>query len=124
MCDLPNDAAVPLLPSLPPLQPGLLSQALRTSALARSFGRAMSLSNLLDAPALPADGVAVPTDAAAGRGGDTGSTRKGRAPPQWASKAAVIELLNELLDELEGIDHQIAAQSVEHIHANEVRGCY
>jgi hypothetical protein len=34
----------------------------------------------------------------------------------------VIELLNELIDELEGIEAQIAHQAVEHIHANEVGG--
>ena len=78
----------------------------------------MSLSNLLDAPAPPPDG-APSAEGAAGRG-DSGS-RRGRAPPQWGSKATVIELLNELLDELEGIDAQIAAQAGEHINANEAR---
>jgi translation initiation factor eIF-2B subunit beta len=32
----------------------------------------------------------------------------------------VIEMINELIEELEGIEGQIAAQASEHIHANEV----
>jgi translation initiation factor eIF-2B subunit beta len=102
----------------------------------RAFNRAVSLSNLLDTPAMAdgltssfsgilsaaADAVAA---AAAGEGDSEGMkrqpSRKGRAPPQWSSKNNVIELLNELLDELDGIEQQIAQQAVEHIHANEVR---
>lgn len=122
-------------------QPGLLSQAFRGGAGARAFNRAVSLSNLLDAPILPADGgqaaqhQAAQPDApqqaaqqqqqqAAGGGTDEGEARKwrkGRSPPQWPGKASVIELLNELLEELDGIEQQIAQQAVEHIHANEVR---
>lgn len=53
-----------------------------------------------------------------------GEARKWRkkAPPQWPNKNNVIEMLNELIDELEGIEQQIAQQAVEHIHANEVGG--
>lgn len=98
------------------------------------MGRAVSLSNLLDAPALP-DGSDLgfsgsalqhaPSDATASAAGDDAdskrtSWRKGKAPPQWSSKNNVIELLNELIDELDGIEGQIAQQAVEHIHANEV----
>jgi translation initiation factor 2B subunit (eIF-2B alpha/beta/delta family) len=102
----------------------------------RGFNRAVSLSNLLDTPAM-ADGLAssfsgiltaaADAVAAATAGGEADSegmrrqtSRKGRAPPQWSSKNNVIELLNELLDELDGIEQQIAQQAVEHIHANEV----
>lgn len=99
------------------------------------MGRAVSLSNLLDAPALPdgrdlgfsgsslqpatSDAASV---AAAGDDADSKRTgwRKGKAPPQWSSKNNVIEMLNELIDELDGIEQQIAQQAVEHIHANEV----
>jgi translation initiation factor eIF-2B subunit beta len=42
--------------------------------------------------------------------------------PQWHSKHAVIEMLNELIDELDNIETQIASQAPEHIHANEVHG--
>lgn len=122
------------------LQPGLLSQALRGQA--RSFSRAVSLSNLLDAPTIadlppsstlsshhqqqphhqpdPTAAVAAATAAAiAADEADQRKWKKGRTQ-QWAGKPNVIELLNELLDELEGIEQQIAQQAVEHIHANEV----
>jgi translation initiation factor 2B subunit (eIF-2B alpha/beta/delta family) len=58
--------------------------------------------------------------AAAGAGGDD----KGRKmrPGQWRMKHVVIEMVNELIDELDGIEAQIAQQAVEHIHANEVEG--
>ncbi|KAF8063033.1 eif2b2 [Scenedesmus sp. PABB004] len=128
--------------------PGLLSQAFRGGPAPRAFGRAVSLSNLLDAPALPDAGgggggggsalqqqqqpqqhhqqqhqqhQALDGDDGEGsRRGGGGGGRKSKAPPQWGGKATVIELLNELLEELDGIDAQIAAQAVEHIHANEV----
>lgn len=120
------------------LQPGLLSQALRGGVSARAFamGRAVSLSNLLDAPALPDVGdmsisggplqnTAVDAAAAADDADSKRSSwRKGKAPPQWSSKNNVIEMLNELIDELDGIEQQIAQQAVEHIHANEVRVTY
>lgn len=100
------------------------------------MGRAVSLSNLLDAPAMP-DGrdlgfsgsalqhsTSDAAGAAAAAGDDPDSKRtgwrKGKAPPQWSSKNNVIEMLNELIDELDGIEQQIAQQAVEHIHANEV----
>jgi translation initiation factor 2B subunit (eIF-2B alpha/beta/delta family) len=128
------------------LQPGLLSQAFRGGSSRGSFGRAISLSNLLDAPAEHTNlfgsissslgsaslqrrptgsGDSTPTAAAGSAAGpfDEGEGKKWRKklPPQWNSKNNVIELLNELIDELEGIEQQIAQQAVEHIHANEVR---
>jgi translation initiation factor eIF-2B subunit beta len=126
------------------LQPGLLSQALRGQV--RTFSRAVSLSNLLDAPTIAdlppsstlssqhqqqqqqqqqpdptTTAVAAATAAAATSADETEQRKlkKGRTQ-QWAGKGNVIELLNELLDELEGIEQQIAQQAVEHIHANEV----
>ena len=59
---------------------------------------------------------------AAGAAAADASTRQRRArgAPQWRHKQAVIELLNELIDELDGIEAQIAHQAVEHIHAREV----
>ncbi|WIA19964.1 hypothetical protein OEZ85_005842 [Tetradesmus obliquus] len=123
-----------------PQGPGLLSQAFRPGSNLRAFNRAVSLSNLLDTPAMSADGLsssfsgiltAAADAVAAAAAGDAQaadaegmrrqqSSRKGRAPPQWSSKNNVIEMLNELLDELDGIEQQIAQQAVEHIHANEV----
>lgn len=130
--------------------PGLLSQAFRGGSSRAAFGRAISLSNLLDAPAEhtglfgslgsstlggsssslskrpTGSGDSTPTAAAAGAAGgpfDEGEGRKQqrkKQPPQWGSKNNVIELLNELIDELDGIEQQIAQQAVEHIHANEV----
>eukprot|EP00878_Enallax_costatus_P026085 GHUV01027962.1.p1 GENE.GHUV01027962.1~~GHUV01027962.1.p1 ORF type:complete len:346 (+),score=69.42 GHUV01027962.1:120-1040(+) len=98
------------------------------------MGRAVSLSNLLDAPALPevsdlgfSGSRLQPTTSeaaslSAGEDADSKRSgwRKGKAPPQWSSKNNVIEMLNELIDELDGIEQQIAQQAVEHIHANEV----
>lgn len=56
-------------------------------------------------------------------GGEAGARgRRVRSAPQWQHKQAVIEMLNELIDELDGIEAQIAHQAVEHIHANEVHG--
>eukprot|EP00878_Enallax_costatus_P004879 GHUV01005133.1.p1 GENE.GHUV01005133.1~~GHUV01005133.1.p1 ORF type:complete len:431 (+),score=110.28 GHUV01005133.1:264-1556(+) len=116
--------------------PGLLSQAFRGGPAARALamGRAVSLSNLLDAPALPevsdlgfSGSRLQPTTSeaaslSAGEDADSKRSgwRKGKAPPQWSSKNNVIEMLNELIDELDGIEQQIAQQAVEHIHANEV----
>ena len=51
------------------------------------------------------------------QGGDGSRKRRGG----WRRKPQVIEQLNELIDELEEIDTNIALQAVEHIHANEVR---
>lgn len=131
------------------LQPGLLSQAFRGGSSRAAFGRAISLSNLLDAPAehtglfgslgsstlggsssslskRPAgSGDSTPTAAAAAAAGGPfdeveGRKQRKKQPPQWGSKNNVIELLNELIDELDGIEQQIAQQAVEHIHANEV----
>jgi len=97
----------------------------------------VSLSNLLDAPSIadmplsglpqqqqqaPDSTAALAAATAAAIAADEAEQRKwkkGRAQ-QWSGKNNVIELLNELLDELEGIDQQIAQQAVEHIHANEV----
>jgi hypothetical protein len=143
-----------LLPTvLPPLpapspQPGLLSQAFRGGSDRRSFGRAISLSNLLDAPPEhtslfgsltgslgssgslqkrpQGSGDSTPTAAAAAAGGpfddgDAGRGKYRKKSLQWGSKNNVIEMLNELIDELDGIEQQIAQQAVEHIHANEVR---
>lgn len=126
------------------LQPGLLSQAFRGGGGGRPFGRAVSLSNLLDAPAdgggifgslssslgnsqqkrPQGSGDSTPT-AASGAGsafdeGDAGKKWRKKLPPQWNNKNNVIEMLNELIDELDGIEQQIAQQAVEHIHANEV----
>lgn len=125
-------------------QPGLLSQAFRGGGGGRPFGRAVSLSNLLDAPAdgggifgslssslgnsqqkrPQGSGDSTPT-AASGAGsafdeGDAGKKWRKKLPPQWNNKNNVIEMLNELIDELDGIEQQIAQQAVEHIHANEV----
>ena len=131
--------------ALPYPQPGLLSQAFRGGVRGASFGRAVSLSNLLDAPAEHAgmfgsmgsslggdslqkrpqgSGDSTPTAAGAAAGGpfdegDAGKKWRKKQPPQWVSKNSVIELLNELIDELDGIEQQIAQQAVEHIHANE-----
>ena len=138
------------------LQPGLLSQAFRPGP-PRSFGRAVSLSNLLDqgpdvagppSEALIASSSSsnsftsgsssaqqqqqqqqqqqplTPSSAAAAAAAGGGGEEKGRKtrPGQWRMKHVVIELVNELIDELDGIEAQIAQQAVEHIHANEVRG--
>lgn len=139
-------AVCPSAAALLHLQPGLLSQAFRGGTGRGAFGRAISLSNLLDAPAEhtglfgslssslgtssslqkrpTGSGDSTPTAAAAAAGGpfDEGESKKWRKkqPPQWGSKNNVIELLNELIDELDGIEQQIAQQAVEHIHANEV----
>lgn len=107
----------------------------------------MSLSNLLDAPPEhtslfgslsgslgsssslqkrpQGSGDSTPTAAAAAAGGpfddgDAGKAKNRKKSLQWGSKNNVIEMLNELIDELDGIEQQIAQQAVEHIHANEV----
>jgi hypothetical protein len=105
------------------------------------FNRAVSLSNLLDQRPQPPDGPlgasggggggppgggGAPAGGSSGGGaddggGDGGARRRVRSAPQWTHKQTVIEMLNELIDELEGIEAQIAHQAVEHIHANEVR---
>lgn len=79
----------------------------------------------------PGSGDSTPTAAGAAAGGgpfDEGDAGKGKwrkkQPPQWGSKNNVIEMLNELIEELDGIEQQIAQQAVEHIHANEVGGCW
>ncbi len=123
--------------------PGLLSQALRGPS-PRTFNRAVSLSNLLDQRPQPVEGPLAglgsgpasssgqqqqPQQPAGGSGGgaddgaggEGGARRRVRSAPQWQHKQTVIEMLNELIDELEGIEAQIAHQAVEHIHANEVR---
>ncbi|KAI8470531.1 MAG: nagb/rpia/CoA transferase-like protein [Monoraphidium minutum] len=120
-------------------RPGLLSQALRGPGGGRIFNRAVSLSNLLDQrpqplPDGPLSAAAAPPPLPAGSSGggaggggagdecgsEAGGRRRARGAPQWQHKQAVIEMLNELIDELDGIEAQIAHQAVEHIHANEV----
>ncbi|GBF88924.1 translation initiation factor eIF-2B subunit beta [Raphidocelis subcapitata] len=125
-------------------QPGLLSQALRGPASRVFINRAVSLSNLLDQrpaegplaamgtssgggaqPQAGSSGGGASASASAsaaddGGGGEGGARRRVRSAPQWQHKQTVIELLNELIDELDGIEAQIAHQAVEHIHANEV----
>jgi len=46
--------------------------------------------------------------------------RKQSKVPQWPRKPAVIETVNELIDELDLIESQIVMQGLEYIHANEV----
>ncbi|KAK9829272.1 hypothetical protein WJX72_004902 [[Myrmecia] bisecta] len=50
-------------------------------------------------------------------GPEGGRRKKGSV---WRRRALVIEQLNELIDELDEIENNIAVQAVEHIHANEV----
>ena len=93
--------------------------------------RTVSLSNLLDMGMMLEEAEA---EAGAGAGNVTPSVddsapsttaggrqqqRKGKGP-QWSRKQMVIEAINELIDELEGIQSAITVQGVEHIHAKEV----
>ncbi|KAL3162511.1 hypothetical protein ABBQ32_010168 [Trebouxia sp. C0010 RCD-2024] len=48
------------------------------------------------------------------------TSRKHKRGPVWKRKALVIEQINELIDELDEIDGNIALQAGDHIHANEV----
>lgn len=116
------------LPQPPPLeagqkqQPGLLSQAFRGPGSLRNFNRAVSLSNLLDQGVEDDVYGESPVDAAPEVTPDAEAVarRKSKGVPQWKAKHNVIELINELIDELDNIETQIAQQAVEHIHANEV----
>ncbi len=52
-----------------------------------------------------------------------GEVGKKKRAASWRRKPQVIEQMNELIDELEEIDANIALQAVDHIHANEVIRC-
>lgn len=52
-----------------------------------------------------------------GAGGAPGARRKGEA---WKGRHAVLDAINELLEELDGIQQQICDQALEHVHSNEV----
>lgn len=124
---------------------GLLSKALQHPGV--SAVRAVSLHNLLDQP-LPFFASSSTPSALSDSLAAAGRQSNGRSEPQtptitegkefspevpaepgkkrkgsrgvWQGKNAVIEQLNELIDELDEIALNIAQQAVEHIHANEV----
>lgn len=48
------------------------------------------------------------------------TSKKSKKGPVWKQKHLVIEQINELIDELDEIDGNIALQAGDHIHANEV----
>jgi hypothetical protein len=71
----------------------------------------------------PSSGVLppLPPASASATSSEERGARSSKKSGQWKHKHSVIEMVNELIEELEGIEQQIAQQAVEHIHANEVR---
>eukprot|EP00250_Pteridium_aquilinum_P015954 c22857_g2_i2 orf=281-1489(-) len=95
--------------------PGLSAAVL--AAANKSFLRAPSLHNLLESVFVPSAAV-VPSSS----GGDSeGKSRScDKNSKGWKLKHAVIEGINELLDDIENNHAQIAEQALEHIHQDEV----
>lgn len=95
--------------------PGLSAAAV--AAASRSALRAPSLHNLLEsAPSQSA--VIAPSSS----GGDSeGRSKLGdKNSKGWKLKHAVMEAINELLQDIDSYHSQIAEQALEHIHQNEV----
>lgn len=96
-------------------QSGLSAAAL--AAASRSALRARSLHNLLESVPTPSAAVTV-----ASSGGDSeGKSRSlDKNSKGWKLKHAVIEAINELLEDIDNYHSQVAEQALEHIHQNEV----
>lgn len=95
--------------------PGLSAAAL--AAASRSALRAPSLHNLLESVPIPST-VVVPSSSGGDSEGKSRSADKNSRG--WKLKHAVMEAINELLEDIDNYHAQVAEQALEHIHQNEV----
>eukprot|EP00250_Pteridium_aquilinum_P015953 c22857_g1_i2 orf=155-949(-) len=90
--------------------------AAAVAAASRSALRAPSLHNLLESLPSPS-AVLAPSSS----GDSEGKSRLGdKNSKGWKLKHAVMEAINELLEDIDNCYAQIAEQAIEHIHQNEV----
>jgi len=90
----------------------------------RAGARLPSLATLLETHEGAPGGGSGGGAAGVGAGGAGGARRAGAGSKPaktdvWRGRHAVLEAINELLEELEGIQHLICEQALEHVHSNE-----
>lgn len=120
--DQQEETAELTLDSASPARVGGLSRALNKSTTSQRWSRSFSLHNLLDQQDFD---EAISGGAGKGFAGSQ-SNRTSHVPESHdedeflEQKQAVLEGINDLIDELKDIDASIAANAPEHIHSNEV----
>ena len=103
------------------MEAGVSGEVAEEPSTARAGARLPSLATLLET-----QGGAQQTPPPASAAGGAGTRRSGAGSKpakvdQWKGRHAVLDAINELLEELDGMLQLICDQALEHVHSNEVR---